>query len=250
MEREASLLVRDEGLDVKSLRVLDRATTVGGGDQPRSAPSQETGRMLTHRAEALDRHARSFEVDLGFGGRHFGGDGDAEARCPDLVEGNSAEHPGQPDGAVDLVLHPRHARFARSHIRPGNVLGEPANHSREGAHEPFLVRRRAVRVGDDAGLAAAMRQTRRRILEGHGARETEDLVDRHIRGHAHTADGGSAGDVVDDDDGIEANARLAEQQHLRRSEVVPDNACHDVHIVLPCPRSCLQQVSCPRHKDA
>ena len=118
--------------------------------------------------------------------------------APDLVEGDATDHPREPYGAADLVVDPRHARLVGSHVGAGDVVVQTPNGASERPHQRLPVD--ALGVGQNARLAAAVRQPGPGVLECHRAREAEDLFGGHVPGHAHPSDGGAARHVVHDHD--------------------------------------------------
>ena len=152
--------------------------------------------------------------------RHVDAGREPEAGRADLVERNAADGAGQTDGAAGLVLDPAHAELVRSHVGPGNVVGDIADGVGEGADELLLSLGRHARIAEDHRLAAAVRQAGGGVLPGHRAREPEAFLDRDIGRHAHAADRRTAGGVVDDDDRLQADAGPVNMDDPGRAELV------------------------------
>jgi hypothetical protein len=62
-----------------------------------------------------------------------------------------------------------------------------------------------LRVAEEHDLAAAVRQARGGVLEGHRPCQPQAFLHGDVRGHAHTADGRSLGDIVDNQHRLQAD---------------------------------------------
>jgi hypothetical protein len=117
-----------------------------GADQDSPLLRQKPCRVLADRAEALHNHACVGQIELDELTRHVDAGGEAEAGGADLVERDTADRGRQSSGAAGLVLDPAHAELVRSHVRPGDVVGDVADRVRERTHHRFLS------IGRHAGL--------------------------------------------------------------------------------------------------
>jgi hypothetical protein len=79
---------------------------------------------------------------------------------------------------------------------------------------------RHVRIADDDGLTAAMRQAGGGVLPGHRTREPKTFLDRHIRRHSDAADCRPARGVVDDDDGLQTDRGAVDMNDAGGAELV------------------------------
>ncbi len=65
-----------------------------------------------------------------------------------------------------------------------------------------------------------MAQAGRGVLHGHGPGQAEAFLERDVRRHAQPADRRAGGDVVDHQDAAQADLRLGDMNHQRRSKIV------------------------------
>ena len=63
-----------------------------------------------------------------------------------------------------------------------------------------------------------MRESGRRIFEGHRPRQAENLARTDVRRQPNPADSRSAGDIVDDDDPFHPGLRIVEMDRFGRSQ--------------------------------
>ena len=160
----------------------------------------------------------------------LGADGDAEPSRADLVERDATNLSRQPDGAADLIGHPCHAALVGAHVGSGDVVLKTANGVAETADQLLFFGLGHGRVAEDDRFAAAVRERRRGVLEGHGARQAEALLGARGGCHAHAADRGPAGDVVNDDDRLESDARIMNVDDLHGAEVVAEPKRRLAHV--------------------
>ena len=89
-----------------------------------------------------------------------------------------------------------------------------------GPDQIFLLVFRHPMVREDHRLAAAVGQARRGVLERHGARQPEAFLQADVRRHAQAADRWARGDVVDDDDPLQAGRGFIDVENLRRPQAI------------------------------
>ena len=87
----------------------------------------------------------------------------------------------------------------------------------KGPNQSLLFFRIHLRVADEHGFAAAMGESRRRILQGHGPGQTSAFKHAHILCHAQAADGRAGGDIVHYKDSFETKMRLLNMNDFCRS---------------------------------
>ncbi len=95
-----------------------------------------------------------------------------------------------------------------------------AQQLRQGADQLFLAGRGHFRVAVQHDLAAAVRQARGRILEGHRPRQPHAFLGGDVGGHAYTADRRTLGDIVDNQHRLQADRWFMDVYDLGRPECV------------------------------
>src|SRR5439155_4762027 len=183
------LLEREDLLRVEAFLAVDAAFRVGDRDDLRALlVVHQAGVVGPDVAEALDRDARAFQVQLDLLAGLAGGIHHAPRRRFVPAE-RAADHErlarddarlGEPLVHRDRVHDPRHRLAVRVHVRGRDVLlradddrdfgGVPAGHALE------LPLRHLLRVADYAAFRAAVRDAHDRALPGHPARKGADLV--------------------------------------------------------------------------
>ncbi len=199
----------DERFDVDARRDRAmRAASVGGGDQHRAPLGEEARRVMADGAEALHRDPRALQSQRPRlppppRPRRRGRSRWRRSRRAECRRSRAA---GRRRGRSRRAPRPCSAR--RCPCRGRGCSRADRRWRGEGAHQraPCRVGRHR-RVGEDHRLAAAVRQAGGGVLQRHRAGESEALLERHVRRHAHAADRGAAGHVVDDHDGLQARRR-------------------------------------------
>ena len=174
-------------------------------------------------AEPLDDHARLLQREVAVPQRHLGGIEQAPAGGADLIEWDTSHLPRQGDHPPDLVLDPGHAFLVGAHVRGEDIVLLGAQGLGEGPDQHLLARLVHLWVAEEHGLAAAVGEPGRRVLEGHGAGEPEALLDAHVLGHTHPADGGPPGHVVHHQDAAQVDRGFVDVDDLGRAQVVGED---------------------------
>ena len=138
VQRLSCLLEGNQRANIEPRWIGQCSTSVARRDKEGAFLGKKARRVFADSAEPLHGDPRSFQVEADKFACHIDAGGEAEARCADLIERNSAESAGQTDGSADFVLDPGHALLVRAHVRPGDVVGDIANGAGKGADHLLL----------------------------------------------------------------------------------------------------------------
>ena len=222
--------MRDRGLDVDAVGVVDASGRVGDGQYRRALLGEEARKVHADVAEALDGNALAGDrrplLPDGLADdvqRPAGSRLEPPERAADVqrLPGDDAEH------RVALVHRvrvedPRHHRGSRPDVRRGDVLLGPDlvdDLGRVAARELLeLDPRELLRVAHDPALRAAERDPHQRALPRHPHRERLDLVELDVGVVADPALRRPAGDVVCDPVALERLDAAVVHRHGHRDD--------------------------------
>ena len=113
--------------------------------------------MTANRSEALNRDPCPIQIDITEVLCCLGTYAESETGGSDLVEWYAAEFRWQPYRSANLIATPGHAGLVRTHVRAHDVVGDLSDGAGEAAYQPFLLAEIHLGIGEDYGLASAVR---------------------------------------------------------------------------------------------